>query len=196
MLTAHSTRLARKAAGLFLVLSLKVLLPLIFVAAVRSDTPSKEYQLKAVLLWRLAQYTEWPTNTFSAPETPIIIGVLGENPFGDALDLAIKDETAHGRKLSVRPYKSTDELHDCHLLFIAESERTRLREIISRLRGRSVLTVSDLDRFAGDENGMVQFAMEENKVTLIVNLEAVTAARLVLDARLLRMAEIAKGKSP
>ena len=39
---------------------------------------SKEYQLKAVFLWRLAQFTEWPPDAFEHAESPIAVCVLGE----------------------------------------------------------------------------------------------------------------------
>jgi hypothetical protein len=157
-----------------------------------AQSPSKEYQLKAVLLWRLAQYTEWPADAFKTADAPIVIGVIGENRFGDALQLAVRDEKAHGRPLEVRYYKSDEQPDDCHLLFISDSEQYRLRSLLARLRDKNILTVSDIETFARNDNGMIRFAMEQNRVNLIVNLEAVTAARLVLDARLLRMAEIVK----
>src|SRR3990172_10053935 len=52
-----------------------------------SGTPS-EYQVKAAILFNFAKFVEWPDAAFPDPATPIIIGVLGEDPFGSALDAA------------------------------------------------------------------------------------------------------------
>ena len=151
---------------------------------------SKEYQLKAVFLWRLAQFTQWPSNAFENADTPIAICVLGENPFGDALDEAVRGETAHGRKLVVRHYRSVQETKACHILYIGGSAARQVKEIIAALRGRSILTVSDIEGFTRSYDGMVRFLTEQNKINLRINLKAATAARLVLDPRLLRAAEI------
>jgi hypothetical protein len=151
---------------------------------------SKEYQLKAVFLWRLAQFTQWPADSFENADSPIIVCVLGENPFGDALDAAVRDETAHGRRLLARYYRGLDQVKMCHIVYIAGSVARQTKEIIAGVSGRSILTVSDIEGFTRSFNGMVRFLTEQNKLKLRVNLKAVTAAGLVLDPRLLRAAEI------
>jgi YfiR/HmsC-like len=169
---------------------------LIFLAAFQiAVTPalaqvSKEYQLKAVFLWRLAQFTQWPSNAFEDANSPIAICVLGENPFGDALDEAVRGETAHGRKFVVRHFRSVQEIKTCHILYISLSLARQVKEIIAALRSRSILTVSDIEGFTRSYDGMVRFLTEQNKINLRINLKAATAARLVLDPRLLRAADI------
>ena len=153
---------------------------------------SKEYQVKAVFLWRLAQFTQWPSNAFENADSPIAICVLGENPFGDALEEAVRGETAHGRRLVVRHYRSVQEIKACHILYIGGSVARQVKEIIAALRGRSILTVSDIEGFALSYDGMVRFLTDQNKIKLRVNVKAATAARLALDPRLLRTAEIVK----
>jgi preprotein translocase subunit Sec61beta len=155
---------------------------------------SKEYQLKAVCLWRLSQFVDWPTNAFENRESPLVIGVLGASPFGDALETVVRGETAHGRKLVVEYYRRVDQIKACHILFISEFEARRVRQILASLAGRSILTVSDIDNFTLTHNGMVRFLMEQNKIKLRIDPDAAAAAGLVLDARLLRMAEIVRKK--
>jgi hypothetical protein len=166
-----------------------------FVAFQIAVTPafaqvSKEYQLKAVFLWRLAQFTQWPSNAFENNDSPIAICVLGENPFGDALDEAVRGETAHGRKFVVQHFRSVQEIKTCHILYISLSVARQVKEIIAALRSRSILTVSDIEGFTRSYDGMVRFLTEQNKINLRINLKAATAARLVLDPRLLRAAEV------
>ena len=152
---------------------------------------SKEYELKAVFLWRLTQFTEWPANAFATPESPIVIGILGENPFGKAVELAVRGETAHGRPLVVQYYRRWQEIGTCHVLFISTSEAGRVSKIISGLGNRrSILLVSEIENFARSSGGMVRFITEQDKVRLRVNMPAVAAAHLTLDARLLRAAEV------
>ena len=151
---------------------------------------SKEYQLKAVFLWRLAQFTQWPSEAFENPDSPIVICVLGENPFGDALNAAVAGETAHGRRLVVQHHRTVDQLRSCHILYLTGAGPRQAKEISAALAGRSVLTVRDLDSVASSYEAMIRFLTEQNRIKLRIHLQPVTAARLVLDPRLLRAAEI------
>ena len=174
-----------------------LLLLAVHCSCVRAEAQvSREYQLKAVLLFRLAQFVEWPTNRFRTPEDPIIIGVIGKNPFEDALHLAVRGETAQQRSIEVLLLRSDEvsRARDCHILFISKSEAPRVKAITSALSGHSVLTVSDMENFAIGGGGMVRFLTDQNKVTLRINVDTAKAAGLVLNSRLLRMAEIVKSE--
>ena len=151
---------------------------------------SKEYQLKAVFLWRLAQFAEWPNDAFESADSPIVICLLGENPFGDALEAAVRGETAHGRKLIVQLHRNVDQIRACHLLYITGSGPRQAKEISAALAGRSVLTVRDVGELPSSFETIVRFITDENKIKLRISLKRAAAARLVLDPRLLRAAEI------
>src|SRR3989442_1657744 len=79
---------------------------------------ASEYQLKAVFLFNFAQFVDWPADTFSDADTPVVIGVLGEDPFGSVLDQTVRDERLRGRPFQVRSEEHTSELQSCHILFI------------------------------------------------------------------------------
>ncbi len=146
--------------------------------------------MKAVFLWRLAQFTQWPNDAFESPDSPIVICVLGENPFGDALNAAVAGETAHGRKLVVQQHRALDQVKSCHILYVTGPGPRQAKEITAALAGRSVLTVREIDSVASSYETMIRFLTEQNKIRLRIHLKPVTAARLVLDPRLLRAAEI------
>jgi len=150
---------------------------------------SKEYQLKAVFLWRLAQFTQWPSDVFETSDSPIIICVLGDNPFDGALNAAVAGETAHGRKFIVQNHRAVEQLKTCHILYMAAAGPRQAKEITAALTRKSVLTVRESD-IASSYQTVVQFLTEQNKIRLQINLKAAAAARLVLDPRLLRSAEI------
>jgi hypothetical protein len=139
LFVAAAIELLRRAL-LFLLLVVIHLTPEVATAQV-----SKEFQLKAVVFWRLAQFTQWSSDAFERPDSPIVICVLGENPFGDALEAAVRGETAHGRTFVVRHHRFVDQVKSCHILFIAGAGPRLARDIRAALAGRSVLTVSDID---------------------------------------------------
>jgi len=157
----------------------------------RSWGPSefKEYQLKAVFLFNFAQFVEWPVAAFPDDATPLVIGVLGDDPFGPTLDETIRGEQIGRRVLVVRRYRRVEEIGACHILFIGKSESSRLESILAALTGRSILTVSDADH-AARRGVMIRFLTEKKKIRLRVNLESTARAGLTISSKLLRATEI------
>jgi hypothetical protein len=153
--------------------------------AVASPAPSAEYQLKAVFLFNFAQFVEWPAPAFREPAAPLVIGVLGDDPFGAYLDDLVRGEKIGNRPLRVRRYKPGEDFTECHIIFVCRSEIKELDKILGRLKGRSLLTVSDADTFTR-QGGMVRFAMENGKVRLRINIEAAKASDLTISSKILR----------
>jgi hypothetical protein len=157
---------------------------------------SREYQLKAVFLYNFAQFTEWPESAFTDAKSPLIIAILGSDPFGAVLDDTIKGETVRGRPIVIEHYRRADELKTCHILFITQSEARHTDEIVRSLKGKPILTVTDGDG-ASSAEAVIRFVVENNKVHFRVNQDAAAAANLVLSSKLLRVAEASPpGRTP
>ncbi len=148
-----------------------------------------EYHVKAVFLFNFAQFVDWPAEAFAGPQAPLVIGVLGEDPFEGFLDQTVAGERFGGRPFQVRRYQSVDEIKTCHILFINRSEGDRPEEILAGLKHRPLLTVSDADGFA-QRGGMIRFVTDRSRIRLQLNLEAAEAAHLTISSKLLRVAEI------
>lgn len=156
---------------------------------------SREYQLKAVFLYNFAQFTEWPENAFAAPNAPIVIAVLGANPFEGLLEDTVRGETVHGHPLAVAHYHRADEIKACHILFISQSETRHMDDIMKSVRGKPVLTVADADGALSRE-AIIRFLVENNKVRFRINQQAARAADITLSSRLLRVADAVPGGAP
>lgn len=166
------------------------MLSLLFMAQAHAQHyPTRENQVKAVFLFNFTQFIEWPSNAFTSHESPFIIGVLGNDPFGNYLEETVKGEKMMNHPLTVQHYKDLRELQRCHLLFIAYSDPQKIREALDALRGRKTLTVSDSDNFA-EEGGMIRFFTQDNKIKLQINLTTAKAADLNISSKLLRVSEI------
>jgi hypothetical protein len=151
------------------------------------DSQPSEYQLKAAFLFNFAKFVEWPPAAFAAGTSPIVIGVLGENPFGNDLEATIRNKQINNRSLVVQEFKSPAEATNCHILFISASEKTRLPEILSGLSGTNVLTVSELEGFT-TAGGMINFVHENNKIRFQINDAAAKNANLRVSSKLLSLA--------
>ena len=121
--------------------------------------------------------------------TPFLIGVLGNDPFGKQFDEAIKQERINGQPVEVRRGRELAELEGCRVIFISASESKRMEELLRQLDGKPVLTVADEPEFA-KRGGMIGFIKEGGKVRFEINVAAAERARLKLSAKLLQVGKI------
>jgi hypothetical protein len=151
-----------------------------------------EYELKAAFLYNFIKFTEWPAADLGKSDDPFIIGVLGKDPFGGALDKVVGGETVHNKTIVTRRFARMDETAaGSHVLFISSSEENNLPAVLRVLGGQSVLTVSEIENFAR-RGGVISLKRENNKVVFEINLEAAKRAKLTMNAQLLKLAKIVK----
>ena len=167
-------------------------LSLVLLMAVTStrtqESPPSEYRVKAAFLLNFAKFVEWPPEAFTDKASPFIIGVLGQNPFGNDLEQTISGKTVNDRALQIREKVQTiTEATNCHILFISTSEKKRLPEIFDGLRGTRVLTVGEMDGFT-KSGGAINFVMEGNKIRFEIREEAAKKAGLKISSKLLSLA--------
>ena len=153
-----------------------------------AEIRTSEYELKAAFLFNFTQFVDWPTNAFQHDSDPIVIGVLGPDPFGETLDRLAAGEEVRGRKLKVERYPSFSQYKGAHILFISRAFSAQWGDIQRELRNKPILTVSDMDRFAA-RGGMIHLVTERNLVRLRVNAEAARRAEITISSKLLRLAD-------
>jgi hypothetical protein len=171
-------------------------LALLAVGRAWADEPASvgEYQLKAALLPKLAMFIQWPAKAFSASRSPLVIGVLGENPFGPHLEELARGRVVGGHPLSVQMCRDPQEAARCHVVFISGRDAKNMEETLRLLAGTPVLTVSDAPNFAS-QGGMVNLVVVNQKLRLEVNPEAILSAELRIDPQLLQLAKVVKTSS-
>ncbi|MGZ5543365.1 MAG: YfiR family protein [Limisphaerales bacterium] len=148
-----------------------------------------EYKLKAVFLFRFTDYVAWPPQAFERDKRPFVIGIFGNDPFDGFLDETVRGETVKGHAVEVRRFKSLDEITSCNMLYVSNSAGGRLSEIFARVKGRPILTVSDIPEFA-TRGGMIRFVKNGSRVGFRINVDAAKEAGLSISAKLLQMAQI------
>lgn len=151
-----------------------------------------EYDLKAAFLFNFAQFVEWPADAFGSTNSPIVIAVLGPDPFQGALDKVCAGEEVRGRPLRVIRYAKAADVRPAHMLFIPRAMAPQLPDALSRVASSSTLTVSDADKFA-ERGGMIQLFTDQNQVRLRIDAEAARKAGLSISSKLLRLAQLTRG---
>lgn len=165
-----------------------LLLSLVLGTGFHCHAQPTEYQIKAAFIYNFALFVEWPSRSFAETNSPMTIGVLGKNVFGDSLEQAVSGKAIKGHPLRFKAYSSMAEATNCQVLFISTSEKGRLSKILARLQGTSTLTVTEnTDDFIGD-GGMINLVIVDNKVRFQINNDAAKKAGLIISSKLLSLA--------
>lgn len=122
---------------------------------VQPTYPPVEAGVKAGYLYNFTKYTEWPASAFTNSTAPIVIGVLGDDPFGTVLDQTVTNRTSQERKVVIRRARDVKALLDCQVVFISHSgegpaachpRHAPPRPSADRLRRRRVLPAGHDDQ--------------------------------------------------
>jgi len=151
---------------------------------------AEEYRVKLAFIYNFIKFTQWPENAREDGRSSIVLGVLGEDPFGPALE-SLDGKVVGDRKLQTRRLKNLEEAAACRVLFVSLSEQGRLEPIMRVLRSRSILTVSDIPGFI-QYGGVIGLVFVKNKVRFQVNVFAARLSGLQISSKLLRLAEHVK----
>jgi hypothetical protein len=146
-----------------------------------------EYDIKAAFLVNFSKFVEWPEHGTDVRGTPIVIGVIGADPFGSKLDAIAGDRQVDGRPIVVRRFNSLDGAARCHILFVGAGSAAELAAILPRAGARGMLTVGDGPGFTA-RGGAIEFFVQDQKVRFAINLEAASAAGLKVSSHLAQLA--------
>ncbi len=158
-------------------------------------TPSqREYNVKAVTLYAFGRYVTWPEDAFASAASPLVIGVFGGNPFGDALERIAAKKTLNGRPLAVKQLKEPGEVAACHMVFVVHSVQPEVEsQLIQQAAGKPVLLIGESPGFV-QRGGIVNFYVSGANVKFELNPDRGADARLALDAKLLSLGTKAQVK--
>jgi YfiR/HmsC-like len=154
-------------------------------AANAADEQSLEYQVKAAFLLNFTKFIEWPAAAFPDDASPISICILGDDPFGKALDQVIGGEAVNARKLVIERFRRPPVPKSCDVLFISRTEKD-FNNVLNGL-GQGVLTVGEGESFLR-EGGMISFVLDNRRVRFDINQTTVEGAALKMSSKLLTVA--------
>lgn len=154
---------------------------------------SVEYRVKLAFIHNFTKFVEWPASSYSNPDAPLVIYVVGTDPFNADLEDELRLRKVGRHPLVIRNLKPGDAIGACQMVFISLSAQDQVASIVKGLKGSSTLTVSETQGFAL-KGGMINFAVEGHRVRLEVNPLAANRAGLKISSRLLNLATIVKSR--
>lgn len=158
----------------------------VFIAPKLSADPPKAYQLRAAYLYNFTKFIKWPATAFVDDTSPLIIGVLGLNPFQGALG-PMASRRVGNRPIKIKYYTSLKEVQTCHLLYISSSKRQHLEYQLDILQKYPILTVGEQDSFV-KYGGVIQFVIDQRRLRFMINLGVARKINIKISSQLLALA--------
>jgi hypothetical protein len=172
-----------------------VMLGLLHIPPLQAQQPKvSEYQVKATYLYNFGRFVQWPASSAAANGNSFSICVIGQDPFGAALDTILSGEIIDGKAAVAKRIAKPQDAVNCRVLYISTSEDSRLKDVLGAVDKAGVLTVSDIPQFS-QRGGIIQFVMAGNKIRFEVNLTSAQDAGLILSSDLLKVAAIVRKTS-
>ena len=150
-----------------------------------------EYSVKLGFLYNFTKFVEWPPDSFRDPGAPLVICIVGHDPFRQDLEAELRTRKVWGHPVEVRTQTPNDKLSACHIVFVPVTEKNQSDRILRDLQGSRTLTVGESEGFAV-MGGIINLTVEDNKVHFEINRVAADRAGLKIGSRLLSIAKIVK----
>jgi len=151
------------------------------------DSAALEYRAKANYLAKFPSFVEWPVSALPPGDSPFLLCVYGEYPFGISLAEFTRGATIQKRRIETRWIHKEQELHACQVLFVSRSEQKRYRQVLEAVSGQMVFTVGETPDFL-DAGGILCFSMQQGTLQFEVDLDEANKAHLKISSRLLALA--------
>jgi len=153
---------------------------------------TKEYQVKLAYLYKFALYVTWPDGEWAHSQDALVIGILGDDPFGAALD-RVAEKRPDGKQVIVKHFASWNHYEPCDILFISRGiPPEALAGASKRIGNQPVLIVGDSLGPAFREAVFDFYLDAENRVGIKMNVDAAKRRRVRADARLLQVCDIVR----
>lgn len=145
-----------------------------------------EYPVKAAFLYRFASFVEWPAAAFSDAAAPLVICVVGHDPFGAVLDRAVRGQTIGTRAVAVRRLAVAEAGSGCHIAYLGGAPDQSPAEAARAMAAGPTLTVTDAA--APADRGAVNFVTREARVRFEIDQHQAAASGLSISSKLLNLA--------
>ncbi len=164
------------------------------------DEDIPEYKMKAVLFEKFADFIDWPNDlNVNNSSKFFVITVIGENPFfvikkdkktsENWLNLLYNEKKIRGKEVKIQFILDVKDIPGSHLLFISNSEKKNLSEIIATANKNYTLTVSDTPGFA-KKGAHINFYVDKGNLKFEVNETAIRKSGFRVSYHMLKLARI------
>lgn len=152
-----------------------------------NETQNIEYQIKAAYLYNFMQFVSFPPQSLQ-PDGEVVICIVGENRFGDAIDQLNGASSSQGRLRVefVKPFANDRGYANCNVIYIVGKARTVSNQVLSNVDVSKVLTIGEYRSFVKNGGG-IELYVEDDLVHFRINVEQAKNANFQIAAQLVEL---------
>ncbi len=147
--------------------------------------PGLEYSVKAGLLFQFCRYVEWPRTSVPAPDSPLRIGLLAEDPVAPGIQRILAGKLADAHPLDVILLTDPAQVTNCHLCFLSREVKTVAPTVLAYTRNAPVLSVGEFDGFI-ERGGLINFQRVDENLQLEGAVDTADRLGLKISGKLAR----------
>lgn len=152
----------------------------------------KEYAVKAAFVFNFTKFIHWPEKSFKNHKKAWQLYFIGNNTVANAFN-KLNGKSSGQKKIDVHRLFPHEKCRKCDIIFISRAtDSSVLKKIISRLKGKPVLTIGETEEFT-KLGGVISFFIENDRLHFKINTRAAEKQGLKFSSRLLRLAVIVDG---
>lgn len=165
---------------------------LFYLAILFFSSPSFSFdreELEAVFLGVVSKHITWPTDTFIQNKSNSFnICIFGNDTFGGHLKL-YNNKQIKNKAVKILYPQEIGSFSHCHLVYIGQSKREKLTEIMEFINNKAILTVSSIRGFV-EKNGMFQFYENGSQLDIKINYRVTLNHGFDIKASLLKYSKV------
>ena len=169
--------MSRRAPALLLAIAI------LFLAGEPASAEVSDTAVKAAFIPKFARYVTWPSSAPARTAGQMVLCIIGDDPFGSALNRAASSQSVDGRPFVIKRLPSAAGSSDCAVAFV---DGAHTGETLAALGRQPVLTITDARSSAA--RGVIHFAIVDGRVRFFIDNAQAQARGLTISSRLLALA--------
>ncbi len=150
------------------------------------DSEEANARIKSIYIYNFTKYIEWPENY---REGNFVIGFIGNNSaILNELSKMSSTKKVGNQNIEIRNISSVDDNTKFNIIFILSDNSSQLSEVISKIKGKSTLLVTEKDGLAKQGSG-INFVVIDNKQKIELNKTNIEKYKLKIASTLEAMAQ-------
>ncbi len=145
-------------------------------------------RIKIAYVYNFAKFVDLPHPSENHQDKALRVCVSGRDELSAGM-AALNRRMAQGREIVVRKDPSFEQLKDCAIVFVSESDARFLPAVARQMNGASFLLVSDA-RHALDQGAHLALMHQDDRVDFDVNLQSLQRSNLKASSQMLKLARV------
>jgi hypothetical protein len=149
-----------------------------------------EAEVRALMIYNLTKFVEWPNAKLANEQHPFLICVLGDDSVASQLDNLLRGKLVQGRTANIRQVRSGKGAEECQVLYISDEKRAHLADFSPALAKAAVLTISG--QHLSRDGAIIGLPFVERRISIEVDAEAAKRSGVSVSSKLLQIAAVTR----